>query len=315
MSRGMITRGEMQALYRRRRIKRRIIYIGSCLFVFAVFFLVCVKGFDSHTPRKARTISYEKQSTFGNSQISSYSYIDLLQFTQNNVKDITEEQEEELPMNPEVNGSNWADLTKYYPTGLSASEEYYENVVFIGDSRTEALMLYSGISSFNAICYKGLSVDKLETKAWVTLPGETEKMTCYDAVSGSFYDSYYLMFGVNELGWSNIDLFIEDFSKLIDHIYSVNPDAVIYVVSILPVTKAKSDSSTVYTLERVQMFNDNLLQMCKDRGDVVYLDLSSAIADADGYLPSEASTDGIHFTSAYCKPLIEYIQNNIYYKR
>ncbi|MDD6328438.1 MAG: GDSL-type esterase/lipase family protein [Lachnospiraceae bacterium] len=266
-------------------------------------------------PKKARTIAYEKQFTFGNSRIFAYSYNDSIQLALDNMKDSVDEQEDELPMDPFINGSNWADLSKYYPTGLSASEDYYENVVFIGDSRTEALMLYSGISSLNAICYKGLSVDKLETKAWVTLPGETEKMTCYEAVSRSFYDSYYLMFGVNELGWSNIDLFIEDFSKLIDHIYSVNTNAIVYVVSILPVTKAKSDSGTVYTMERVQMFNDHLLQMCKDRGDVIYLNLSSAIVDSDGYLPSDASQDGIHFNSNYCKPLIEYIQNNIYYKR
>ena len=54
--------------------------------------------------------------------------------------------------------------------------------------------------------------------------------------------------------------------------------------------------------------------MCQDRKDVIYLDIASAVMDEEGYLPEEASTDGIHCNADYCKRIIQYIRNNTYTK-
>jgi len=216
----------------------------------------------------------------------------------------------------EIEGNNWYNDAIFE----RASEEpvdlnYFTSSVFIGDSRSEGLILYSGLPHLNGFCYKGLSVDKLTSDQNIYINGYSGKYSCYQAISMTSYDSYYCMFGINELGWVSIDAFIEDFSAMLDHILSVNPDAIIYVESILPVSKEGSESSDVYKQERINEFNTKILEMCMTRGDVIYLDIASAVMGEDGYLPSEASGDGIHCNADYCKRVIQYIRCNTYKKK
>ncbi len=212
----------------------------------------------------------------------------------------------------EIEGCNWANEGEYTKADAPVALTYFDSTLFIGDSRTEGLILYGGLPNLNGFCYKGLSLDKLESDAKISIPGIKGKFTCYEAIDKTFYDNYYLMFGVNELGWVYLQTFIDDFSDLIDHIYEVNPDANIYVQSILPVTKSTSDSDAIYRQDKINEYNDALLEMCMDRKDIIYLDLASAVMNEDGYLPDEATTDGIHCNADYCKRMIEYIRLNTY---
>ena len=223
--------------------------------------------------------------------------------------------ETSLPPVEDIKGNNWYNDSLYKPVEVPAELIYFSDSVFIGDSRTEGLLLYSGLPNLNGFCYKGLSVDKLSSDASIYVEGYENKMTCYDAISTTSYNSYYCMFGVNELGWVSIDAFIDNFSSMIDHIKSVNPDAIIYVESILPVSKKVSDSGDVYNQERINEFNARILEMCQTRKDVIYLDIAAAVVGEDGYLPEEASPDGIHCNADYCKRIIQYIRCNTFIKK
>lgn len=220
-----------------------------------------------------------------------------------------------LPPVEDITGSNWYDDNLYSPIDEIPEIRYFSKVVFVGDSRTEGLVLYSGLPNINGFCYKALGIDKLEDDACILVDGYSGKYTCFDAISMTKYDGYYLSFGVNELGWVSVSSFIDCYNKLIDHIISVNPDAVIYVQNILPVSKKKSDGSSIYNMEKVNEFNAAILEMCMQRKDVIYLDVASVVTDADGYLPAEASSDGIHCNDDYCKRIIQYIRRNIYIKK
>lgn len=216
----------------------------------------------------------------------------------------------------EIAGDNWYDENTYVKSDTSPVDmSYFDNTVFIGDSRTEGLLIYSGVSNLNGFSYKGLSVDKLDSDASISIPGEGGLYTCYEAISMTSYDNYYCMFGINELGWDFADVFIDEFDDLIDHIKSVNPDAVIYVESILPVSEEYSAENSVYTQERIDEYNDLLLEMCKERKDVIYLDVAAAVSDEAGYLPDEASVDGVHCGVSYCKRIIQYIRCNTFTKK
>lgn len=47
----------------------------------------------------------------------------------------------------------------------------------------------------------------------------------------------YIMLGINDLGWPSMETFTGNYSKLIDAVRSSQPNATIYVQSILPVSK------------------------------------------------------------------------------
>ena len=85
------------------------------------------------------------------------------------------------------------------------------------------------------------------------------------------------------------------------------PSATIYVQSILPVTRAKSQSSDVYTNEKIDDYNARIREMAQREG-VQYLDVAQAVRGADGALPEEATTDGVHLNKAYCQKWTDYLR-------
>lgn len=223
--------------------------------------------------------------------------------------------ETELPHIDGSVGENWVDPEVFTRVDALADIRYFSDVVFVGDSRTEGLILYAGLPNLNGFCYKALGINKLDKEENIVVPGYTGEYTCYDAIAMTDYDAYYLSFGVNELGWVDVDVYIEFYNKLIDHIFDVNPDAIVYVENILPVSRKKSEESDVYNIERINEFNDKILAMCQERKDVIYLDVAASVSDDEGYLPEEASYDGIHCDSGYCKRIIQYIRYNTYTKK
>lgn len=46
------------------------------------------------------------------------------------------------------------------------------------------------------------------------------------------------MFGLNEASWPYSEVFIDEYGDIIDEARAINPNAIIYIQSILPVTKA-----------------------------------------------------------------------------
>lgn len=222
--------------------------------------------------------------------------------------------ETSLPPVEEIKGNDWC-ASMYEKVDKVMPLSYFDNTVLIGDSRTEGLVLYSGLSNINGFCYKGLNVSSLDSDSCITIPGYGGKYTCYQAISMTSYDNYYCMFGINELGWYSLDVFIEDFSALIDYIKLANPNATIYVEGVIPVCRSKEAEGGVFTKDRVEEFNELILQMCKERNDVIFLDVGAAVRDEEGYLPEEGSPDGIHCNADYCKRVLQYIRCNTYSRK
>lgn len=314
-----ITREEVHNLKRRKRIYQ-CVTMGVTLMVCALLIMIIVwyrNTSDKVSVMQGKEITVGTAAELGNSAYYVESYDTIAQNAENAAVDEMEfiVPETGLKAVEDIQGDNWADESSYTKSKEEAVPlSYFSRSVFIGDSRTEALLLYSGLPNINGFCYKGLSVDKLETDQVITVPGEEGEYTCYEAIDMTNYDNYYLMFGMNELGWIYIEPFIDNFDKLIDYIKQHNPEATIYVESILPVSEEESGTSDIYTQGRIDEFNQALKEMCMERGDVIFLDLAAAVSGEDGYLPADASVDGIHCNADYCKRLIQYIRCNTYTK-
>lgn len=191
----------------------------------------------------------------------------------------------------------------------SVDESYFNDAVFIGDSRTQGFILYSGLADTTSYAGKGLSVSKVFTDAVVTENGQDYTVSqALENHTGEF-KKVYLMFGVNELGWSYPEIFRDKYRDVVQEVKKTQPEATIYVQSILPVSKEKSDSSDIYNKERIDMFNGLLKDMAAEE-EVIYLDVSAGVADADGYLPADASTDGVHLNKQYCQIWLQYLEEH-----
>ena len=200
------------------------------------------------------------------------------------------------------------DYAASVPTGAAVDNSYFDDAVFIGDSRTQGFIIYNGLSNATAYMDKGLKVDTAFTKADIEVNGV--KMSAMDALAqNTTFKKVYVMLGVNELGWAYSDIFIEKYGELVDKIKEIKPDAEIYIQSILPVSEKKSNSDKIYNMEKINEYN-GLIQKMAEEKKVYYLNVAEAVADGSGYLPDEASTDGVHLNKEYCAKWLDYLKNH-----
>ena len=224
--------------------------------------------------------------------------------SQNNTNDEPEQNEpqqdepkQEEPQNEIPNNS---------PT--NSNTQFNSSVAFIGDSRTQGFIMYNGLKDVQDYSYIGLMVDTAVTKKFVKT-SNGEKITLLQDMANKNIETVYIMLGVNELGWSYPQVFKTKYGELIDEIRKIKPNCKIYVQSIIPMTKSKSESDKIFNNKNVNTFNNLIQELAKEK-NVTYLDVKSALVDANGYLPEEASSDGVHVDKEYCKKWFEYLKNN-----
>lgn len=191
---------------------------------------------------------------------------------------------------------------------IAVDDTYFENAVFLGDSRMAAFIKYSGISGLRAYSYMGLTVEKYFSDQTFRI-GDS-KLSASEALElDRSFDKVYLMFGTNELGWAFPDIFIQKYTAVIEHIKECNPDAVIFVNSVLPVSENAYQKQSFLKNETVYSYNGLIAQMCEEQ-EVYFLDLASVVANENGALPPEASTDGIHPNKTYVQMCFDFMRSH-----
>ena len=164
----------------------------------------------------------------------------------------------------------------------------FSDAVFVGDSRTEGFVLQTGIQT-TAYVHKG-------------------DRSVMEALARTRYNRVYLMFGINETGWISNDIFISDYKQIIDDIKAQNPSAKIFIQSVLPVSKAVSDSGGYVRNDKIAEYNKRLEQLAADEG-ATFVNVQEAVS-TDGVLPDDAATDGIHLNKKYCEKWLTYLEEH-----
>lgn len=184
---------------------------------------------------------------------------------------------------------------KQTPKPANYYDEQFNGDAFIGDSRTEGLLYASQITTADFLCSVGLNVKTVVKDGAVMGPLEEKE-----------YRNIYIEFGVNELGWGSLDAFEESYSEFVKRVKRLQPDANIYVQSIIPVTQSKSDSSTSFTLERVELFTQRVKKVAK-KNKVIYLDTAEGLCGKSRILPEEVSSDGVHLNREFCLKWLDFL--------
>ncbi len=202
------------------------------------------------------------------------------------------------------------DFTQPVPESEPAQLEYFDDAAFVGDSRTDGFLIYSGIGRGKNLTSNGLSIFRLDEKKALTIGGV--KYTLLEALALERYGKVYLSLGINELGVYNDKGFYESYCQAIDEIRAIQPDAVIYIQGLIPLNEeeiAQSTGRTYLTNEHLRVYND-LMRTAAQEKQVAFLDLYTAFADENGGLPAGASRDGVHLNKDYCKQWLSYLQTH-----
>lgn len=175
----------------------------------------------------------------------------------------------------------------------------FDNCAFIGNSRLLAAENYGLVKHVYAKV--GLTVSTVFTEKL-----EGSSVAVIDELKGKKYDKVFLMFGDNECGWSSMSSFTKQYAKVIAAVKERIPGADIYILSILPVSKTKSDKNEFnVNRDSISSTNELLKKLANEQG-VKYIDAHSSIADKSDYLPEDASPDGCHLGKKYTKIWLEY---------
>ena len=203
------------------------------------------------------------------------------------------------------------DFSQPAPESEAVDNDYFDDAAFVGDSRTDGFMLYSGIGTGKNLTSNGLSIFKLSEKKVLTIGGE--KYTLLEALAMEEYGKVYLSLGVNELGTYKDKSYYDSYCEAIDQIRLVQPNAVIYIQGLIPLNEdqivAHNGNKYNLTNEHLRVYND-LMRRAAEEKQVVYLDLYSEFVDENGALPEDASRDGVHLKKEPCQQWLAYLKSH-----
>jgi lysophospholipase L1-like esterase len=188
----------------------------------------------------------------------------------------------------------------------TASPRSLDNALFIGDSFTDGLTIYAGIDKKDVICDNSMSAYSAVNRSY-TISGKKQKAA--DAAKAVSPDSIFILVGSNDIaqGYSATK-FTDNYGELIDDLQSGCPNAKIYVQSIFPVTSAYENKNKSLTNEKIDDFNTALQSMCGEKG-VQFVNVAASLKGADGVLPSDSSSDGMHIKKASYIKWLDYLKS------
>lgn len=185
----------------------------------------------------------------------------------------------------------------------------YEDTALVGNSHVSSFFTYNALPG--AACYYrvGLNVNSVFEQPMTQ--GDDTETPVIELLKNKDFSHIIFFFGENELGWSNREAFIEEYTEVIETARSYCPDAVIYLSAIPPVSAEVSEQNENNTNNTsIQACNEEIKQIAADN-DAVYVDAFSALAGEDGSLPDNAAADGIHPAEEYTQKWAELLKQSI----
>lgn len=185
----------------------------------------------------------------------------------------------------------------------------YEDTALVGNSHVSSFFTYNALPG--AACYYrvGLNVNSVFEQPMTQ--GDDTETPVIELLKNKDFSHIIFFFGENELGWSNREAFVEEYTEVIKTARSYCPDAVIYLSAIPPVSAEVSEQNENNTNNAsIQACNEEIKRIAADN-DAVYVDAFSALAGDDGSLPDNAAADGIHPAEEYTQKWAELLKQSI----
>lgn len=191
----------------------------------------------------------------------------------------------------------------------SVKKDYFSDALFIGDSRTVGLCDYSGLTNATFFAKTGLTVYNLFEDAFVEDP-DSKRMVTVDTMLKKYrYGKIYLMVGINELGTGGTERFQKEYRSVLKKLRKWQPDAVIYVQSIMGVTSKKDRSDPVINNTNIRDKNYAISKLT-DGIHIFYLNIQEIYEDEDHALRQELTFDDVHLYAQHYKAWVKYLKTH-----
>lgn len=177
------------------------------------------------------------------------------------------------------------------PQPLEIDESWFDDVLFIGDSRTVGLRDIARLGEADYFCDLSMTVFKVMNYTVYDKGFGKEKLS--GALEENKYGKIFIHLGLNECA-TRKELVIQKFQELIDLIQEKQPEAKIVLQSIMTVSESKAKDPK-FSMENITALNQELERLAQEN-DLIYLDTNEWAADEEGFLREDIRMDGAHPT-------------------
>ena len=191
----------------------------------------------------------------------------------------------------------------------AVDDSYFEDAVFIGDSRMQGFRNLSGITKGSFVTAVGMELENFYTDSQIATAAGN--VTVLDALKNINFSKIYMMLGTNELGAYDMSQVGESYRQVLADIkqLSSSPDPIVYVYSVIYVDEPLVTTGDYVNNTNVDAVNMEILKMCKEEG-YHYINLNEVLSNGYHGLISGAAEDGIHLNTDYCKEWLEYTKTH-----
>ncbi len=181
-----------------------------------------------------------------------------------------------------------------------AFDSFFNDALFIGDSITATYKSYCtgernvnpgflGTARFLAATSYNIRLALYNTPLRDYLIFRGIPVSITQGINQAEAKWVYILLGVNDMAGKEIEQNIEKYGQLIDLIKEQCPGVTLVIQSLTPVSRGFARKRGI-DMAQWNSFNEPLQALCEEKG-VFYLDIATALQDADGYLPDSLSSD------------------------
>lgn len=185
-----------------------------------------------------------------------------------------------------------------------AKEGYLNRCVFLGDSRTVAMVNYGFFNDDAALAQIGISHPAFASNKFINNAGKEYTLKTYLASHQA--PVIYILLGVNGINDPSESHYRDTFVSLIDKVAEMAPNSNLVLVAIGPVDDNGIYKNSVQNAW-IDKYNEFLLETAKEK-HIFYLDIAEILKGPDGQVKSEYNGgDGLHYSGKGCEALFRYI--------
>lgn len=207
---------------------------------------------------------------------------------------------------PETKPDDPPVINEIFPYRVDAS--FFDDALFIGDSRTESLANYGTLKNADYYCFVGASLFNLEKKTHKVLGLDDKEHTLEELITSGRYTKFYITLGFNEQGYSKNNI-KNKYTELVNRIEAANPGCIIVMQANLHVTTACAEKDKNSDNGDINKVNDKIKSLA-DYKTRFYVDPNPLFDNAEGALDPQYTGDGSHLYARYYKTYCEFLMDN-----
>lgn len=188
----------------------------------------------------------------------------------------------------------------------TVGKEYFDDALFIGDSRTVGISEYGDLNNATFFANTGMSVYNVFEKN-VSVP-RVGKLKLEQLLTYKKFGKIYIMLGINELGY-NQEKTLKKYKDLLKFIQEKQSNAIIYIEANLHVAAERSNKDKTINNININKINNEISQLA-DNEKIFFIDVNEKFDDENGNLSSNYTQDNVHIYAKYYKEWSDWLSQN-----